>query len=219
MNIVLLGAPGAGKGTQAETLVKDFNLKHISTGDILREEVKKGSPAGLEAKGYMDKGLLVSDEVVIKLVAGAISGFSSKQGQGFLLDGFPRNENQAKMLEEKLSLVNQRIDRVIFLKVSREVVISRLSGRRVCKDCGDVYHLKNIPSEKEGVCDKCAGALFQREDDSEKTVLNRLEVYKKETGGLINYYKDKNLLSEVDGDLAREETYALMVKGINNNCE
>ena len=217
MNIILLGAPGAGKGTQAKTLVKDFNLKHISTGDILREEVKKGSPVGLEAKEYMDKGLLVPDEVVIKLVAGAISGFGSRQG--FLLDGFPRNENQAKMLEEKLCLVNRSINRVIYLKVSKEVVISRLSGRRICKDCGAVYHLKNIPPKKEGICDKCSGVLYQREDDSEKTVLNRLEVYKKETGGLINYYKDKNLLSEVDGDLAQEGTYALMLKEINNNCE
>lgn len=217
MNVILLGAPGAGKGTQAETLVKDFNLKHISTGDILREEVKKGSSVGLEAKKYMDKGMLVPDEVVIKLVAGAISGFSSDQG--FLLDGFPRNENQAKMLEEKLSLVNQGIDRVIYLKVSKEVVISRLSGRRICKDCGAVYHVKNIPPKKEGICDKCNGVLYQREDDSEKTVLNRLDVYKKETGGLINYYKDKNLLSEVDGDLAQEETYALMVSEIKNNCE
>ncbi|MEA3346565.1 MAG: adenylate kinase [Candidatus Auribacterota bacterium] len=217
MNVILLGAPGAGKGTQAKTLVRDFNLEHISTGDILREEVKKGSPVGLEAKKYMDKGMLVPDEVVIKLVAGTISGFSSNQG--FLLDGFPRNENQAKMLEEKLSLVSQSIDRVIYLKVSKEVVISRLSGRRICKDCGAVYHVKNIPPQKEGICDKCNGVLYQREDDSEKTVLNRLEVYKKETGGLINYYKDKNLLSEVDGDLAQEETYGLMVKEIKNNCE
>ena len=217
MNIILLGAPGAGKGTQAKTLVRDFNLKHISTGDILREEVKKGSPAGLEAKKYMEKGMLVPDEFVIQLVAGAISGFSSNQG--FLLDGFPRNENQAETLEEKLSLVNRSIDRVIYLKVSMEVVISRLSGRRICKDCGAVYHLKNIPPQKEGICDKCSGVLYQREDDSEKTVLNRLEVYKKETGGLINYYKDKNLLLEVNGDLEQGKTYALIVKEINNNCE
>ncbi|MDD5645218.1 MAG: adenylate kinase [bacterium] len=208
MNIILLGAPGAGKGTHSEMLVKDLGLRHISTGDLLREEVKKASPVGLEAKGYMDKGALVPDAVVMKLLAEAISG-TGKSG-GFLLDGFPRNESQAEMLEKELSSAGISIDRVLYLNVSEAVVIKRLTGRRICKNCAAVYHVVNMPSRKEGICDKCGGTLYQRPDDTSGTVLRRLDVYRKETEGLINYYKAKRILKEVNADLSRDDTYALI---------
>lgn len=210
MNIILLGAPGAGKGTHSEMLVRDFGLKHISTGDLLRAELKKASPVGLEAKSYMDKGSLVPDAVVMKLLVGAIAGI--KHGNGFLLDGFPRNESQAGMLQEELASRNMNIDKVLYLNVSKDVVIKRLTGRRICKSCGAVYHVLNMPPEREGVCDKCGGDLYQRPDDTEETVLRRLEVYRKETEGLINYYKARKILAEVNADLSRDDTYGLILQ-------
>lgn len=210
MNIILLGAPGAGKGTHSEMLIRDFGLKHISTGDLLREELKKSSPAGLEAKSYMDKGSLVPDAVVMKLLVGAVEGI--KNEQGFLLDGFPRNESQAGMLQKELVPRNMTIDKVIYLNVSKDVVIKRLTGRRICKSCGAVYHVINMSPKKEGICDKCGGILYQRSDDTEQTVLHRLEVYRKETEGLINYYKARKILAEVNADLSRDDTYSLILQ-------
>jgi adenylate kinase len=191
-------------------LTVDFGIKHISTGDLLREELKKASPAGLEAKSYMDKGSLVPDAVVMKLLVGAVEGI--KNERGFLLDGFPRNESQAGMLDKELVSRNMSIDKVIYLNVSKDVVIKRLTGRRICKSCGAVYHVVNMHPKKEGICDKCGGILYQRSDDTEQTVLRRLEVYRKETEGLINYYKARKILAEVNADLSRDDTYALILQ-------
>ncbi len=199
MNIVLLGPPGAGKGTQAKVLSREFNVLHISTGDMLREAVKNSTETGNIAKSYMDKGELVPDDVVIKLVMDRISREDAEKG--FMLDGFPRNEKQADKLDEALRKEEKNLDLVLYFKTSPAVSIARLSGRRVCKKCGANFHVKNMPPKNEGACDHCEGELFQRKDDSEDTVKNRLVVYDKETRSLIAFYKAKGLLKEVPGDL------------------
>lgn len=199
MNIVLLGPPGAGKGTQAKVLSQKFNVSHISTGDMLRESVKKETKVGKLAKSYMDRGELVPDEVVIDIVAARISQ-GDVQG-GFLLDGFPRTNEQAGELDSALAKVKKRLDLVLYFETSGETSIARLSGRRVCKVCGANFHVKNMPPKKEGLCDYCGGGLIQREDDKEETVKRRLVVYEKETSSLIGYYEGKGILRKVAGDL------------------
>ncbi len=197
--MVLLGPPGAGKGTQAEVLSKELGIPHVSTGDMLREAVKKESPVGKEAKGYMNRGELVPDDVVIKIVSSRLTDDDLKKG--FMLDGFPRTVNQADKLDASLEKSDKRLDMVLFFKTSPEVSVERLSGRRVCKKCGKNYHVKNMPPKKEGICNACGGEIIQRKDDSVETVKNRLVVYEKDTRALIDYYKKKGLLREVSGDL------------------
>lgn len=199
MKLILLGPPGAGKGTQSVVLCKEFSIPHISTGDILRESIKAGAKLGLEAKSYMDKGELVPDAIVTGIVAERLK--KDDAAKGFILDGFPRTLNQAKELDKALTAINSAIDMVLYFETSSKVAISRLTGRRVCKKCGFNYHIKNIPPKKEGVCDKCGGELMQRPDDTEATVLNRLKVYEEQTKPLIEYYSNKKLLSKVDGDM------------------
>ena len=199
MNIVLLGPPGAGKGTQAKVLTKEFGVLHISTGDMLREAVKKKTETGLRAKTYMEKGALVPDNIVINLVIERITQDDAKNG--FLLDGFPRNYEQAKELDEALRKKRKELDMVLYFKTSPETSIERLSGRRVCRACGANFHIKNMPPKEEGLCDCCKGELVQRSDDSEETVRNRLAVYENETKALIDYYREKGILREVPGDL------------------
>jgi len=205
VNIVLLGPPGAGKGTQAKVLSKEFNASHISTGDMLRDAVKKGTPVGKLAKTYMDTGELVPDKVVIDIVTERISQEDTKGG--FLLDGFPRNEKQARELDEALLKTGKKVDMVLYFKTSPEISVKRLSGRRVCTKCGANFHIKNMPSKNENVCDHCKGALIQRDDDKSDTVKRRLVIYEKETASLIDYYKGKGNLREVSGDLNVEELF------------
>jgi adenylate kinase len=198
MRIILLGPPGAGKGTQAKTITEELGIPHISTGDILRKAIKEKTLLGLKAKKYMDKGYLVPDNLIINLIKERIKREDCKKG--FLLDGFPRTIPQAEALE-KIS----NIDKVIKLKIENEMAIERLSGRRTCKDCGTMYHVIYLSSRREGICDRCGGELIIREDDRKEAVLKRLEVYREETRPLIEYYKKKGLLAIIDGGRRKEE--------------
>ena len=199
MNIVLLGPPGAGKGTQAKVLSETYNLPHISTGNMLREAARKNTPYGAEAKAYMAKGDLVPDNLVVAVIEEVL--FSENLKRGFILDGFPRTLQQAKMLDEMLEKNGKRLDVVLYFKTSLPTSIARLGGRRVCKKCGANFHVKNIPPKKEGVCDYCGGQLYQRKDDEEKTVKRRWNVYTDQTAPVIAYYKEKKILQEISGDL------------------
>jgi adenylate kinase len=198
MKLVFLGPPGAGKGTQAKKISDTKKILHISTGDIFRENLKKGTSLGLKAKSFMDKGGLVPDEIVLEIVMDRIAKTDCKNG--YLLDGFPRTLPQAEGLDAALAARKEKLDRVVYFKTSDKAVIERLTGRRTCKGCGAIYHVKNIPPKKEGVCDKCGAELFQRSDDTEKTVLERLKTYKAETAPLIAHYKKAGKLLEVSGD-------------------
>jgi adenylate kinase len=210
MRLVLLGPPGAGKGTQAEVLSKKYGIPHISTGDMLRKVVKKKTPWGLKANSYMARGELVPDEIVVEIVKERLSDKDAKKG--FILDGFPRTKRQAESLDEVLKKSDMPIDLVLYFHTSEEVSIKRLSGRRVCKSCGANFHVTNIPPKKEDICDYCSSRLIQREDDKEATVKNRLRVYKKETAELIDYYKKRNILKTISGDLDVDEIFGALLK-------
>ncbi len=198
MNLLLMGLPGAGKGTQAESISKEFNIPHISTGDIFRKAVKEHTRLGEIAKSYMDKGLLVPDEIVIEMVKERLN--EQDAVNGFLLDGFPRTVAQAESLDSMLKELRKSIDHVIYVAVDEVKLVERLTGRRVCRSCGATYHLKFNPPKVMGVCDRCGGELYQRDDDKEDTVVKRLEVNKKEQEPLIKYYQEKNLLRKINGD-------------------
>ena len=197
MRIVLLGPPGCGKGTQAKEIVSSYNIPQISTGDMLRLAVKNGSPMGKEAKKFMDEGLLVPDKVVIGIVEERLQGSDCQDG--FILDGFPRTIPQADALEEVLKKIGRPLQGVISFEVDDAILIERLSGRRICKECGCGYHVSFDPPRVEGKCDKCGGELFQRDDDKQETIKERLEVYRRQTASLLSYYKEKGLLFSVDG--------------------
>ena len=197
MDLILLGPPGAGKGTQASSLVKDYGVPQISTGDALRAAVKEGSAVGARAKKYMDAGDLVPDEVVIEIVGERIE--EPDCTEGFLLDGFPRTTSQADALAEMLSKAEREIDHVICIQVEKEEVVERLSGRRSCRACGFPYHVRFNPPAKEGACDKCGGELYQRDDDREEAIRQRLETYENQTQPLIDYYRQRGLLRPVEG--------------------
>ncbi|MBQ9992649.1 MAG: adenylate kinase [Firmicutes bacterium] len=198
MRIVLLGAPGAGKGTQAESLVKKLNLPHISTGDMFRAAIKNGTALGLEAKSYMDAGKLVPDELTVGIIKERISEPDCKEG--FILDGFPRNVAQAEALEVMLAEQNAPLDAALNIDVPLEKIVTRLTGRRMCKDCGTIFHIAFNPPKEEGKCDACGGALYQRSDDTVETVTNRLNVYTEQTAPVIGFYAEKGLLRDVNGD-------------------
>lgn len=198
-NMVLLGPPGAGKGTQANLLMKAYGLLHVSTGDMLRAAIKEGTETGLKAQGYMDKGELVPDEIVTRIVIERLEKPDAQKG--VIFDGYPRTSGQAESLDEAFKADKRVLDIVLYLKTSEEVAIQRLSGRRVCTKCLKNYHVTNMPPEKEGICDKCSIELIQREDDTPETVKNRLVVYQEQTEDLISYYRDKGLLKEVNGDI------------------
>lgn len=208
MRLVLLGPPGAGKGTMAEVLSQDLSAPHISTGDMLRDAIKHETPFGLQAKGYMDKGMLVPDEVVVAMVADRLKKPDAKAG--FILDGFPRTPDQGDKLEKTLHDLHMPLDFVLYLKTSLPVIIRRLSGRRVCEQCGHNFHLTNYPPKKAGLCDLCGGKLIQRPDDHEGTVEKRLKVYEDQTAPLIDYYRRKGLLAEMSGDLDIEPLHTVM---------
>jgi len=197
MNIVLLGPPGAGKGTQAKRMVERYGIPQISTGDMLRAALKEGTPLGLEAKKYMDKGELVPDEVVVGLVKERIQ--QPDCAKGFMLDGFPRNVGQAETLDGMLGDLSKRIDHVVCIEVPNQELVGRLTGRRTCRACGAGYHVMFDPPQKEGVCDKCGGELYQRDDDNEATVTSRLKVYEDQTKPLVEYYGKQDKLRRIDG--------------------
>ncbi|GIO39820.1 MULTISPECIES: adenylate kinase [Paenibacillus] len=198
MNILFMGPPGAGKGTQAEVIVNQFGIPHISTGDAFRLAIKQGTPVGLKAKEYMDQGLLVPDDVTVGIVRERLQ--QSDCEKGFLLDGFPRTLSQAESLEELLGGLGKKLDHVINLKVDRNKLLARLTGRRLCKACGATYHVIFNPPVQEGVCDKCGGELYQRSDDNEESVGTRLDEYINKTAPLLKFYEDKGLLRQVDGE-------------------
>ncbi|MGE6677132.1 adenylate kinase [Bacillus pumilus] len=206
MNLVLMGLPGAGKGTQAERIVDDYGIPHISTGDMFRAAMKEETQLGLEAKSFIDKGELVPDEVTIGIVRERLGKKDCEQG--FLLDGFPRTVAQAEALEDILKDLGRTIDYVINIKVDKDALMERLTGRRICKNCGATYHLVFNPPAKENVCDKCGGELYQRADDNAETVSTRLEVNLKQTEPLLNFYSEKGYLANIDGAKHINDVYA-----------
>lgn len=206
MNLVLMGLPGAGKGTQAERLVEEYKVPHISTGDMFRAAIKEETELGLEAKSFMDKGELVPDEVTIGIVRERLGKNDCEKG--FLLDGFPRTVAQAEALENILADMNRKLDYVINIKVDQDILMERLTGRRICKNCGATYHLVFNPPAKEGVCDKCGGELYQRDDDNEETVGNRLEVNLKQSQPLLDFYEKKGYLRNIDGQQDINKVFA-----------
>ena len=198
MRIILLGPPGVGKGTQAKELSKQLNILHVCAGDLLRQAVSEGSEIGKKAKNFMDKGELVPDNLVSQLVLERISHSDAKNG--FILDGFPRNIQQAVALDKVLLNNQQELDVVVYLEASQDVIIQRLTGRRLCTNCQANFHIKNMPPQKEGFCDFCGGKLYQRADDNKTTIKNRLKVYQKATFSLIDYYRNKNKLHRINAD-------------------
>jgi len=205
MNMVLLGPPGAGKGTQAVLLAKAYNVVHISTGDMLREAVKEGTGLGAQLAKYMNSGELVPDDIVTKVVVERMARPDAKRG--VILDGYPRTSAQAESLDSSLKKSEKKLDIVLYFKTSEKVAIQRLSGRRVCKKCGKNYHVTNMPPAKQGICDMCGGELYQRDDDKPETVKNRLSVYEQKTKDLVEYYRKKGLLREVDGDISATDLF------------
>ena len=202
MRLLFLGPPGAGKGTQARELAREWGVPHVATGDMLREAMAAGTPLGREAKQYYDKGELVPDDVILRMVAERFR--QADAATGFILDGFPRTIAQADGLGTMLQQLGQKLDAVIYFDVSQPELVRRLTGRRLCRQCQTPYHLVSAPPARAGVCDKCGGELYQREDDHEATVLNRLAVYERQTAPLLDYYRERGLLRTVSGEGAVE---------------
>lgn len=212
MKLILLGGPGVGKGTQARLLNEKFNLPHISTGEIFRKNIENDTPLGIEANKYIGKGMLVSDELTVNLVASRIAEEDCKNG--YILDGFPRTIPQAEALNKKLASSGDKIDMVINIEVEDENIVKRMSGRRFCSKCGATYHLEYIPPKKEGICDVCGSQIVLRDDDKPETVRNRLTVYHKQTEPLIDYYRQNQMLVSVDGSRPVETIHKEIVEYI-----
>ena len=210
MKIIMLGAPGAGKGTQAKMIAEKYGVPHISTGDIFRANIKNGTELGAKAKEYMDKGLLVPDELVVDLV---IDRFKADDcAKGYILDGFPRTIPQAEALDKALSAIGDSVDYAINVEVPDENIVRRMSGRRACVGCGATYHIVNIPTKKPGICDRCGEPVVLRDDDQPETVKKRLDVYHAQTKPLIDYYGDQGILKTVDGTQPMETVFEEIVK-------
>jgi len=214
MDFILLGPPGAGKGTQAKLMIDKWNIPQVSTGDILRAAVREGTPLGVEAKGFMDRGELVPDRVVIGIIADRLR--EEDAAGGFILDGFPRTIPQAEALQEILDELGRDIDHVISIEVDDEELVTRLTGRRMCKACGESFHVVFNPPAEEGVCDRCKGELYQRDDDREETIRQRLAVYSKQTQPLIAYYEKQGKLRRIEGTGSIEDIFDRVVKAAGN---
>ena len=213
MKIIMLGAPGAGKGTQAAKIATHYDIPHISTGDIFRANIKEGTDLGKEAKEYMDKGQLVPDELTVEILLDRVAADDCKNG--YVLDGFPRTIPQADVLDKELTKLGDKVDFAINVDVPDENIVRRMSGRRACLKCGATYHIEHIPPKKEGICDKCGSELVQRDDDKPETVQNRLSVYHEQTQPLIDYYNKKNILKSVDGTKDMQEVFSDIVNILN----
>lgn len=209
MKIIMLGAPGAGKGTQAKMIAEKYQVPHVSTGDIFRANIKNGTELGMEAKKYMDQGQLVPDELTVKILLDRVA--QPDCANGYVLDGFPRTIPQAEVLDKALAELNESIDYAINVDVPDENIVRRMSGRRACLGCGATYHIEHIPPKKEGICDTCAQELVLRDDDKAETVLNRLNVYHKQTQPLIDFYTKKGVLKTVDGTVDMKDVFAAIV--------
>ena len=205
MKIIMLGAPGAGKGTQAKMIAEKYDIPHISTGDIFRANIKNGTELGMEAKKYMDQGLLVPDELTVKILLDRVAKDDCQNG--YVLDGFPRTIPQAEVLDKALRERGDAIDYAVNVDVPDEHIVRRMSGRRACLSCGATYHMEHIPPKKEGICDRCGNELTQRDDDKEEIVLNRLKAYHDQTQPLIQFYKEKDVLKTVDGTKPMQEVF------------
>ena len=206
MKIIMLGAPGAGKGTQAKMIADKYGVPHISTGDIFRANIKNGTELGMEAKKYMDQGLLVPDELTVRILLDRVAQDDCKNG--YVLDGFPRTIPQAEVLDSELTKLGDHIDYAINVDVPDENIVKRMSGRRACLTCGATYHIEHVPPKKEGICDVCGSELVLRDDDKPQTVKNRLNVYHEQTQPLIDFYTEKGVLKTVDGTVPMEEVFA-----------
>jgi len=217
MYLILLGAPGAGKGTQAATLTKELKLAHIASGDLFRQALGKGTALGLQAKGYMEKGQLVPDEITIKMVLERIS--APDCAAGIILDGFPRNVEQAKALDEALKGQKKGIDKAVYIKVSEAELLTRLTGRWICRNCQAPYHEVSSPPKVRGKCDKCGGELYQRADDNTETIKKRLVVFFAETAPLIEYYSKVNKLLEIQGEGSMDEISARIISALNGKTK
>ncbi len=212
-NYIFLGPPGAGKGTMAALLAEKYGFAHISTGDILRAELKAGTELGRKAKSFIDQGQLVPDEVVAAIVSGRLAA-PDVRNHGFILDGYPRTVVQAELLDAALADNGLALDAAVLFNVGRELLLKRLTGRRICRECGAVYHVLFNPPKTEGVCDKCGGPLYQRSDDQADTVEERLKVYETQTAPLIAFYRNRNLLVEVPGDKEKNQNFAVLCKAL-----
>jgi len=205
MKVIMLGAPGAGKGTQAKMIAEKYSIPHISTGDIFRANIKNGTDLGKEAKTYIDAGKLVPDELTVKILLDRVKEDDCKDG--YVLDGFPRTIPQAEVLENALKELNDSVDFAINVDVPDENIVRRMAGRRACLSCGATYHIEHIPPKKEGICDKCGAELVLRDDDKPETVLNRLKVYHEQTQPLIDFYEKKGILKNVDGTVDMKDVF------------
>ncbi len=213
MNLILLGPPGAGKGTQAQMIMERYHIPQISTGDILRNAVKEGTALGKQARAFMEKGELVPDEVVIGIIDQRLREPDCKAG--FILDGFPRTTPQAEALEAILTKIEKSVDHVVNIEVDPEELVRRLTGRRTCKTCGAMFHIVFHPPVKEGVCDRCGGTLYQREDDREKTIRTRLKEYENQTAPLIRYYQNKKFLRSIQGVGGQNQIFEQVIRVLN----
>ena len=210
MKIIMLGAPGAGKGTQAMKIAETYGIPHVSTGDIFRMNIKNGTELGMEAKKYMDQGLLVPDELTVRILLDRVAQDDCKNG--YVLDGFPRNIPQAEVLEDALSKLGDQIDYAIDVEVADENIIRRMGGRRACLSCGATFHIEHVPPKKEGICDQCGQELVLRDDDKPETVKNRLQVYHEQTQPLIDFYSEKGVLRTVDGTQDMQDVFDAIVE-------
>jgi adenylate kinase len=214
MRAILLGPPGCGKGTQAKILIETYSIPQIATGDILREALKKGTPLGKQAQSYMDKGQLVPDDLVIQIIEERLK--QDDCAGGFILDGFPRTIAQAEALDKTLTAMGLTLEHVFNIEVDDDELIKRLTGRRICKSCGASYHIIFNPPREEGQCDTCQGELYQRDDDKEETIRNRLKVYQDQTAPLITFYHEKKILSSIDGVGSIEQITARLKAAVNS---